>query len=130
MGARLCACGCRRSLEGRSERTIYFDHRCSQRAYRKRLREAAEAAGVPARLSLETVRAAKSTLDHNGDAHARPRARQKRSRTGLSIYLPTPERAEALAAALEQLAADRPELDMTLEREAIRRALERRRRRH
>jgi hypothetical protein len=80
----LCGCGCGESLKGRSARSLYLDARCRQRAYRERLNAAAEAAGVPAHLSLETIRAATPPGDRNGDAQTRRQAPPRR-RTELRV---------------------------------------------
>jgi hypothetical protein len=117
MSQRKCACNCGADLAGRSERTLYANERCRQRAYRRRVKRAAAAAGLPASLSLENVETAKGTRDRNGDAHTARRPRQTRRREGVSVYLKTPAHLAALIAAAEshqQVAAD-DDLDAALE---------------
>jgi hypothetical protein len=127
--ARLCACGCKHSLAGRSRRTRFYDARCRQRAYRRRLNEAAEAIGVPARLSLKTLASTNRTGKRHGDGPTRPGARQKRKRDGAALYLKRGSELEAEAARLEHLAELNPSIDISLTREAYARAIERRRKR-
>lgn len=65
---RLCACGCGQRLENRHARVKYVDERHRQRAYRSEVRRRAEAAGLPASLSLKTVEVADGSGVRNGDA--------------------------------------------------------------
>lgn len=54
MTERACACPCRKPVVGGTARTIYaHPDTCKQRAYRARLAERLEAAGLPARLNLK-----------------------------------------------------------------------------
>lgn len=77
---RRCGCGCGGSMEGRPRRALYIDHRHAQRAYRKRLAEQLDAAGLPRTLSLQTVETANYPRDRNGDAPAAGNRPQRRSR--------------------------------------------------
>lgn len=70
--ARVCKCGCGRSLSGRHRRVESWDERCRQRVYRRKLKGAAEAVGLPASFSLKTLESATSTADRRGDGHASP----------------------------------------------------------
>lgn len=129
-----CACGCGEQLHGGGERVLYVDPRHRQRAYRRRLEALAKAAGIPARLSLETVQAARSTTARNADAQKRRATpRPRRPRPGVTVYFPTPE---AAGLALEIVELDGLAGSDELERqkddaiEALRKAVERRRRRN
>ena len=83
---RLCACGCGESLEGRSNRALYVNDRHRQRAYRRRLEDAAEAAHVPARLSLKTLEAGTSPpRDRNGDAETARKPARARKRSDVRV---------------------------------------------
>lgn len=95
-----CACGCRHNL-GSAARKVYNDVRCRQRHHRARLQRAAEAAGVPSRLSLAAIEAANRTHERHGDAPARRPRRRSGPRPGVTIYLPTLELAEDALRALE-----------------------------
>jgi hypothetical protein len=95
-GVRRCACPCKKPLTGRSERTRYWSPRCRQRVYRARLAKAAEAVGVPARLSLESLQATTGTGKRHGDAQ-----RRARRRNGASIYLKRPELLDVAVDALD-----------------------------
>lgn len=89
-----CGCGCGGSIpvprEGRRARQKFVrDHR--QRIYRKRVQRAAEAAGVPARVSLGVLQAPDTTRDRSGYAPAPantaetrhpPPSRSRRERSG------------------------------------------------
>jgi hypothetical protein len=109
---RVCVCGCGQSVVGRSAKTLYVDHRHSQRRYRRKLKTAARAAGLPANLSLQTVETASTTNPHHGDApKPRPR-RQARPRPGVTVYLPTVEDAEAVAGQLAR--AGLPQADQVI----------------
>lgn len=103
MSERLCACRCGQPLVGRSARTKFIDERHKQRSYRRRVQAAAEAVGLPDRLTLETVQTTNDARRRNGDAQKNGRARQTRRRQGLSVYLPRPELADALLAVLDPI---------------------------
>lgn len=132
-----CACGCGEQLHGGGERVLYVDPRHRQRAYRRRLEAEAKAAGIPARLSLETVQAARSTTARNADAQTRraaPRRRRpSRPRDGVSAYFPSIDVAEAVLECIEACGdysgAPMP-VGADIARDAIAKALERRRRRN
>lgn len=64
-GGRLCGCGCGSPLEGSAKRRYLDGHR--QRAYRRRLRDEAEARGLPPSMSLETLKATSAPRTRNGD---------------------------------------------------------------
>lgn len=107
---RTCACGCGRDLQASRRRTaIYYDERCRQRAYRKRVRDAAEAAGVSASLSLKSLDASSGAPSRNGDAKkgATRAERPKRGpRAGVTVYLPTPLLADRVREVLGQAASE------------------------
>jgi hypothetical protein len=123
---RTCTCGCGESLRGRSKGTRYFDARCRDRAYRRRLRERAEAAGIPGRLSVKRLDSILGSGKRRPDAARPTRSREKRPRVGLSIWLRGPDalhHAEVLLAVLERYEILEPV------RDATRRAVDRRRKR-
>lgn len=122
-----CACGCGRRLDSGAVRQFYLDEKHKQRAHRKRLELAAEAAGVPARLTLEALQSSNRTRDRHGDAPARPK-RPRRPRPGVTIYLPTAELADRARAELA-IAVDAGVAELAPVEEAIAAALERRRKR-
>lgn len=109
-----CACGCGKTFRRSHARRIYaVPDVCKHKARARKLRAAAEAAGVPVHLSLQTAEALGTTRngrsDPDGRAPARRRARPKRVRPTL-----TPTEAQALvagrsskarAAAVEKIAA-------------------------
>ncbi len=78
---RLCACGCGRSMDGRSSRAIYFSHACAQRVSRRKLQRELNDAGLPTRLNRSLIVSATvpSQNDH-GDRETR-----SRSRSGLQV---------------------------------------------
>lgn len=131
-----CACACGRELDS-SVRKVYADVRCRQRHHRRRLQAAAEAAGVPARLSLQALQTSNRTGERHGDAPARRPARKRGPRPGVTVYLPSLELAELVlghlradAHAARGLVERRPrDEDGDLDRavELVREALERRR---
>jgi hypothetical protein len=89
-----CACTCGARLEGGGVRQFYVEVRHRQRAHRARLERAAEAAGVPPRLSLHALESTNRAPDRHGDAPARRKPRQRRPRAGVTVYLPSVELAE------------------------------------
>jgi hypothetical protein len=98
-GERLCGCGCGKPLPANAvKRRKYLEgHR--DRAYRKRVREAARAAHVPERLSLsELAQASTSTPEASADAQkGRERPRRRSPRPGVALYFRDPAWAEAVA---------------------------------
>jgi hypothetical protein len=130
MSARVCACGCGRSIEGSSRRLYLDGHR--DRAYRRRLAATigAEALTVKA---VEAAVASKPSLDPNptvADAQGAARqallARPQRKRTpraGVSLYFPTIELAEAAATRLEGEAKKRLLKAITRRKARIRKEL-------
>jgi hypothetical protein len=131
---RRCACPCNKPLPADAHaRRCYLNERHRDRAYRDRLGEAAEAAGVSVRLSLGKLAASGSTGERRTDAKNGGRRRQTRSRPrprpGLPFYLKPLPLAEEMATALAQLAELVPEIDTAPLREEMARALERRRKR-
>jgi hypothetical protein len=68
--ARKCACNCGEPLINRSAQVRYVNERHKQRAHRRRLKAAAEAAGLPTSLSLKAIESATSTGNRRGDGHA------------------------------------------------------------
>lgn len=118
-----CPCGCGGPvLRGRK---YALGGRCRQRAYRKRVRAAADAAGVPPTVTLETVDAASRTGARNGDAQTRRNRPPRTPRPGLTVYIA--DRGAAEAARTFLAAPRRPGLDLVAD--AIAKAQERRRRR-
>jgi RNA 3'-terminal phosphate cyclase len=126
--ARICACGCKGSVAHRGIRTLYLEgHR--QRRHKRKVKAAARAAGLPDRLSLQTVLAASPTAGRSGDAPAPVRRRQRKPRPGVQVYLPSVGHAQLLEAIVA--GADRGQLPQEIAEEiaeAVRRAIERRRR--
>lgn len=121
MTQRACDCGCGRVFEGRESRT-YFDGKCRGRAYRQRLKEAAEALGLPeGRITPKTLRSDPQDVVAVRNAPRRTRSRQN----GMRVYLPTPQDGENLLALLERHDDD----TLRAVRDATRRALERRHKR-
>jgi hypothetical protein len=112
---RPCACGCGRPVASRT----YFEGRCRQRVYRRKL---AQAAGLPsgASLTLQNLQTGSASSPALRDAPARARKRRTRRERALRLSLPSVEVARRQLALLEQLG---DELEPT--REAIRRALRR-----
>lgn len=98
-----CGCGCGAPLSSMTVRTFYVDKRHSQRAYRRRLERAAEASGVPARLSLQALQASNPSRERRDDAPAPRTARERRPLPGVRIYFPTVELVERLEQALDIL---------------------------
>lgn len=73
---RFCACGCGKSLDGRSSRTRYFDHACAARASRRKLTADLADAGLPTRLNRSLLVAVTvSSTDSHGDSEDRGRSR-------------------------------------------------------
>jgi hypothetical protein len=133
----VCGCGCGEELGGKggNGRALFRDVRHRQRFRRRMLKRLAEASGIPANLSVQTLQATDSTAERNGDAQ-RARKRPRRApRPGVSIYLPTLDDAQALEGWVElgvRLAEERPDelaIDLEPALDAIVNALERRRRR-
>jgi len=119
-----CACLCGDAIAGGNVRTFYVDERHRKRHHRKRLERLADAAGVPARLSIETLRSANGTGGRPADAPTRPRRRQARPRPGVSVYFPT---VDLLQAVERELAGDRQGSPSSRDEalDAVRKALER-----
>lgn len=116
-----CACGCGNVLAASSVRTFYVDQKHRARRHRRRLERLAEAAGVPARLNLDTVQTSTHSGGRARNASARSRRHETRPRPGVTVYFPTVEMAEAL------LIGDLDEMNAAHER--VRAAIERRERR-
>lgn len=74
--ARKCLCGCGEPIINRSAQVRYVNERHKQRAHRKRLKAAAEAAGLPASLSLKAVDSYTTGGNRRGDGQAGARAPQ------------------------------------------------------
>lgn len=127
-----CACRCGTRIVGGSVRTFYVDERHRKRHHRAKLERLAAAAGVPARLSIETLQAARGTGERPADAPA-PRKRRQSKRDGVSVYLPSLAVAEAVARLIKNVLDDardvlddaRPELELA--DQALLKALARRR---
>lgn len=123
-----CACGCRTELGPGAVRQTYVDQRHRGRAHRARLQRAAEAAGVPPRLSLHALEEASATRERHGDAPARRKRRKTGPRPGVTVYLPTVRGAElALGLLGAGAGAIADDLELERARDAIAAALERRR---
>lgn len=117
-----CGCGCGERFPAGGGRR-YVNERHRQRAYRRRVKAAAEARGLPGSLSLQSVEATGRAGRRNGDAEKGGERPIRRPRPGVTVYFPTPGAAElALAAVRTQGGAWRREAEGALER-----ALERRR---
>lgn len=98
---RPCVCGCGRPRQPGSKYADY--ERCRQRAYKKRVRAAAEAAGVETRLSLERLEGSTSTGSRSGYASAARKRPQTRSpRTGVSVYFRDPAIVRAVLPLLDR----------------------------
>lgn len=121
-----CACGCRTDLGPGAVRQTYVDQRHRGRAHRARLQRAAEAAGVPPRLSLHALEAS-ATRERHGDAPARRQRRKTGPRPGVTVYLPSIEVARRLEAHLGDLYAGGDVLDLREALAALEAALARRR---
>lgn len=99
-----CGCGCGQPLDlGGNGRARFVDTRHRQRHHKTKLRQLAEAAGVPVRLSLQTLDAVRTTDERRGDAETGEK-RPRRRRAGVTVYFPSAEAAAAAAAALGALA--------------------------
>jgi hypothetical protein len=124
---RVCACGCGASIEHRNAKTKYIDRSHSQRAYRRKVKAAAKAAGLPSNLSLETVQASSPMGVRSGDAPTPRKRRKTKPRPGVSIYLPTLDAALDLEAVAADLAEVSPQPGTLALRDALKTALDRRR---
>jgi hypothetical protein len=124
---RVCACGCGASLAGRRVTVRYVSEQHRQRAYRRRLREAAKAAGLPVTLSLRTVQASNPTRNRSGDGPSAGTAQQRRRREGVSVYFPTVADAELAERMLAESLKRRTAVDSARALTAVRAALDRRR---
>jgi hypothetical protein len=126
MTMRSCECGCGRPLPpGAHGKRRYLDgHR--DRSYRQRLRAAAEARGLPGRLTFETVQTTSTTQKASADAQPRRRRATRGPRPGVQAYF-QPGSAEAALDALN--AADDSSPALALAREALEAAIDRRKRR-
>lgn len=127
-----CGCGCDQQLLGRggNGRKRYVDERHRKRRNRDVVKRLAEVRGVPVRQSIQTLQTPIPSSHRPADAQPRRKAPQKRRRDGVSIYLPSVERA---AAALDVIRHGRDLELVAAELEPIAEllaaALERRRRR-
>lgn len=99
-----CACGCGEPARPGSKYADY--ERCRQRAHKRRVRAALEAAGLPATLTLETARRLRTTRSRSADAPARRQARQTRRPPRLVLTLTDAGGADRVRAHLEALAAE------------------------
>ena len=124
-GRRSCGCGCGEQLVGRSENTLYVNERHRQRAYRRRLKEAAEAAKLPSSLSFKSIESAQDTQRRNGDGHTQRPKRRRTPRPGVTCYFPTVEAAEAARRAIDAAHRDLAHLDQA--QDALEAAVARRR---
>lgn len=123
-----CACGCGDPLDAGAVRRVYIDQRHRQTFHRARVRRAAEAAGVPSRLSLKALEEANRTSDRNGDAPARRKRAQRKPRAGVTVYFPTIAAAAAAAACIDDATAGAGhDDDSRVAAAAVERALARRR---
>lgn len=131
--AGLCACGCGERLPvKRHARRRYVAERHRQRRHQERLEREAELLGVPARLSLNRLEQYMTTSNRPSDAHGgsqAPRRRRSSPRPGLSVYLPEPMLVERVLEVLAYAVANEGQGDLEPAVDAVRRALERRRRR-
>jgi hypothetical protein len=131
--AGVCACGCRERLPAkRHARRRYVAERHRQRRHQERLEREAELVGVPARLSLNRLEQYMTTSNRLSDAQTPPTAPKRRRsspRPGLSVYLPEPMLVERVLEVLSYAAANEGQGDLEPAVDAVRRALERRRRR-
>lgn len=130
---RICDCGCNQRLDqGASERARYASERHRHKAYRDRVKREAEAAGLPSRLTLESVHATSGPRQRVGDAQSAARKRTRRPRPGVSAYFRTVEQLDWLIALVESEPEpgpddDSPPIEVYLEaRESLRRARARR----
>ena len=69
-----CKCGCDEDVEGRMQ----YRPRHRQRAYRKRVREAMESAGLPVAPSLHVAQGSTPTAGRNGDGSSPAPARVRK----------------------------------------------------
>lgn len=100
-----CACGGRLPA-GASRRRHYLNERHRQRAYRRRLELVAQALGVPARLSRQTLQTRNPTGNRHADAQTRrtaPQRRHSRPAPGVTLRVPTLAAANELLRELERL---------------------------
>jgi hypothetical protein len=80
-----CQCGCRRPLQpDQIGNAMYLSGAHAQRAYRKRVKAEAKAAGLEVAPSLRAVRAMGSPRGHNGDPQTGANGR-RRARSGLQV---------------------------------------------
>lgn len=99
----MCGCGCPTALPVPRGRRRYVNDRHRQRAYRHRLEREADALGIPARLSLESLQGTIRTSERHADAQSAASAArrgQTRPRLGVTLYLSTPGLARRLLADL------------------------------
>lgn len=86
---RYCHCGCGQELPAGHSRQKYVNKTHGQRGYRKRVKARAEAAGVPATVSLATLPAPSpgggSTSGGNGDPAKRRKPPRKKRRSDVRI---------------------------------------------
>ena len=79
--SRLCLCGCGEPLPRSRKLTAkYVDHRHAQRAYRKRLKERAEAQGVPSSLTFKELDSTNPLGNRHGDGESSARAARATSK--------------------------------------------------
>lgn len=130
---RVCDCGCNGRLDqGASERARYRSEKHRHKAYRDRVKREAEAAGLPSRLTLESVHATTGPRKRVDDAQSGARRRVRRPRPGVSAYFRTVEQLDWLIALVESEPEpgpddDSPPLEVYLEaHDALRRARARR----
>jgi hypothetical protein len=136
--AGVCGCGCGAPLGTVKGGRRYVNARHRQRAYRHRLELEAKVLAIPARLSLQALREYEPTRERHADAQEQPQPQKRRRsapRPGVTLYLPSVDLAEQLAAELREV------LDPTSQRglgpranaqpilDVVEAALERRRRR-
>lgn len=98
----LCPCPCGRRHEAGSSQRYARGERCKNAAHRELVAATAEALGVPARQSLQSLQTPESTDEGHADAPA-ARNRPRRPRQGVTVYLPTVELAKSVADYLDAL---------------------------
>lgn len=95
-----CPCLCGDPIPRGNVRAFFVDDRHRRRHHRRRLERLAEAANVPARLTVETLRTANGTGGRSADAPARRKRGESKPRAGVSVYFPTPDVLEVAIAAI------------------------------
>ena len=109
---RRCACPRKEPMDGMPESIVYrHGDRCHKRAYRDRVKRAAEAAGLEVALSLRAIRATKGTKASAGQTEsAKKRAQNRRPELRVSYRKAVDGMTERLAALLSPT-PDGPSLD-------------------